>query len=90
MLYELPLVVISVPNGLPEVVPVQLTLYGAVPPVAVIDAEPFVNPKHVTLVGVLDAVNPEGSIMTTCVVATQPLTSVTVTSYVPAPNAVML
>jgi hypothetical protein len=79
MLYELPLVVISVPTGLPEVVPVQLTLYGAIPPVAVIDAEPFVNPKQVTFVGIFEAVNNVGCVIVTVVVAIHPFASVTVT-----------
>jgi hypothetical protein len=45
--YASPLIPISVPTGLPDVVPVQLTLYGAVPPVAVIIASPLFAPLQV-------------------------------------------
>ena len=53
--YVPPLVVISLPAGLPVLVPLQLTLYGAVPPVAVITPEPLLPPLHDTLVVVFEA-----------------------------------
>ena len=53
--YVPPLVVISLPAGLPVLVPLQLTLYGAVPPVAVITPEPLLPPLHDTLVEVFVA-----------------------------------
>ena len=71
------------------VVPVQLTLYPAVPPFALTDAEPLVPPKHNALDGVLLAVNSVGSVTVTVVVAVQLFASVKVTLYVPAPRPVI-
>jgi hypothetical protein len=78
MLYVPPLDAISVPAGLPDVVPVQLTLYGAVPPVAVITPEPLLPALHDTFVEVLVAASTVGSVIVTVVVAVHPLASVTV------------
>ncbi len=58
--------------------PVQLTLYGAVPPVAVITPDPLLPPLHDTLVEVFVAVSTVGSVIVTVVVAVHPLASVTV------------
>ena len=69
--------------------PVQLTLYPAVPPFALTDAEPLVPPKHKAFEGVLPVVNIVGSVMVTVVVAVQLFASVKVTLYVPAPKLVI-
>jgi len=88
MVYVPPDAVISVPAGLPAVVPVQLTLYPAVPPDAVIVPTPLAPPLHVTFVTALLTVIAMGWVIVTVVVAAHPLASVTVTVYVPAANPV--
>jgi hypothetical protein len=64
MLYEPPVLEISIPEGLPELTPVQETLYPALPPLTETLMLPFVCPIHPTFVTVFTIETaPEGWVM---------------------------
>ena len=66
-------------------------LYGGVPPLAEISAEPSLPPKQVTLLTrVQVAINCVGWVTTDSQVDVHPFASVTVTVYVPAVSPLML
>ena len=81
---------ISVPTGLPVVVPVQLTLYGAVPPEPVINPEPVKPPLQTTFVSISEAVSKVGCVIGTVAVAVHPFADVKVIVYEPAGKPVIL
>ena len=64
-------------------------MYAVVPPVAEAVASPSFPPLQLTLLSTeVAATSTAGSVMTTDEESVQPLASVTVTLYVPAPNPV--
>ena len=76
MVYVLPLNPISAPAGLPVAAPVQLTLYGVVPPLAVTNIDSLVPPAHVGLVPVADPETEAGAVIVIGVEDVQPSAAV--------------
>ena len=59
-------------------------MYGAVPPIGVAVASPFANPHVGAVVSAAVQVGPAISVNVATQVVVQPLSSVTVTVYIPA------